>query len=387
MTSWYIGAHTVTGFEGFADNYPIKSNGPLNYLDIDGTQCTFKLREAIVGTTEHPIARQEFILTNLVFPHDTKAPILLEAAFTESDTVQLQLNALPDYEDRERRMRYTKEAQPSARLSIPALAEDLAADVCYALSIMHGQKIQWIAVHGYDVDGRIVWQRLQSKITKPYTALSLNYERTGREVVPFTAFADCFVQVRKYRQKYAWNSKIIDAWLDARIETDYLEARALKYLVIIETLRSIVLRNQPRHHLDEAKWQEYLTYALPHLHRHLTDELHVSKDTAGVLTNPDKWKDLNRRSFRSDMNATFKQLYVKEASTDVERFIASRNKIIHEGTFRCNVDPEAVAADPDTPQNPTAEYFFLASFVDRVVMQIFGLQAHLAPSTLSAVAV
>ena len=87
---------------------------------------------------------------------------------------------------------------------------------------------------------------------------------------------------------------------------------------------------------------------------------------------------MNRKSFRADIIATFKLLGIQEHRRQIELFVACRNKIIHEGRFRCQAEPERVAAELDAPKNPSEEYDFLASFVDVVILQLFGLQSTLA---------
>jgi len=45
-------------------------------------------------------------------------------------------------------------------------------------------------------------------------------------------------------EEYAWNGPVLEVWLDARTDADYLETRALKFVAVIEALRTIVLRNR-----------------------------------------------------------------------------------------------------------------------------------------------
>ncbi|HYI96081.1 MAG TPA: hypothetical protein VEX68_21235 [Bryobacteraceae bacterium] len=168
------------------------------------------------------------------------------------------------------------------------------------------------------------------------------------------------------------DSRIINAWLDARIDTDYLESRALKFVIVVEMLRAIVLRSQPpRRHLDQALWEQFLLYALPHLKFYLQAGIRCTNDVVQALTNRRKWEDLNRRSFRSDISAALKLLGAKESGRTIELFVESRNKLIHEGRFRCTSEP--LPLESDAPRTATDEYLFVAGFVDRVILQSFGL--------------
>jgi len=100
--------------------------------------------------------------------------------------------------------------------------------------------------------------------------------------------------------------------------------------------------------------------------------MRLGKDQTSVLTNPQKWETLNRRSFGSDLAATFKHLNLT-APRRTEQFVACRNKLIHEGTFRCSAEPATVTQDPSAPQTPTDEYLFIAGYVDSIIMQLFGV--------------
>jgi hypothetical protein len=57
----------------------------------------------------------------------------------------------------------------------------------------------------------------------------------------------------------------------------------------------------------------------------------------------------------------------------IELFVNCRNKLIHEGEFRCIAEPDAVAAERNAAKTPLAEYLFIAGFVDRVILQMCGV--------------
>jgi hypothetical protein len=62
-----------------------------------------------------------------------------------------------------------------------------------------------------------------------------------RETPALTASKDALSRVKHFRETYDPNNRLINAWLDARTETDYLEARTLKYVVVIETLNALTV--------------------------------------------------------------------------------------------------------------------------------------------------
>jgi len=120
-----------------------------------------------------------------------------------------------------------------------------------------------------------------------------------------------------------------------------------------------------------------MAHIVPITREFLTDHLNCSNDLVRALTESRKWEELNRKSFRADIVATFRRFGVQESRCNIEIFVSSRNKLIHEGRFRCQAAPEDVASEQDAPQTASREYAFIASFVDRTILQIFGLQEHL----------
>jgi hypothetical protein len=47
------------------------------------------------------------------------------------------------------------------------------------------------------------------------------------------AAKDALPAIKRFRETFDRHNRLINAWLDARTETDYLEARTLKYVVVI----------------------------------------------------------------------------------------------------------------------------------------------------------
>jgi hypothetical protein len=55
-----------------------------------------------------------------------------------------------------------------------------------------------------------------------------------------------------------------------------------------------------------------------------------------------------------------------------------RNAIVHRFNYDYDIHLPTPWNMPDRPQ--TAQHFFAAAFVDRIILQLFGLGAHLKPS-------
>jgi len=51
--------------------------------------------------------------------------------------------------------------------------------------------------------------------------------------LPLVAAGECFAKVRELQEKYAWHGPVLEVWLEARTDADYLETRALKLVIVL----------------------------------------------------------------------------------------------------------------------------------------------------------
>jgi hypothetical protein len=364
----------------------IRTVGPLQVSETNDSQYTFRATQVIVGDETLPPTEQRFILTNLSFPErgsqDIPDPVRINIhALGKLITVVLEPHE--EYWSRERVQRQHGLTAPTAILtvaSVGSIAEtsEVVKRLCIALSIVQGHKINWITHECYNADHESCFKSLEDRVTKGPSSLALNRLCAKDRRLPMTAVQDCYTRVSEIEERYSWE-RVLEVWLEARSNSGYLETRALKFVVALEALRTITLRREPRQPLVAAsEWDTFLTYLIPIARSYLTEDLKLKQDQVNRITAREVWKSLNGRSFRSDILATFKILGVKEDNRAIELFVNSRNKLIHEGAFRCQSEPQLVALESDAPKSPIAEYVFIASFVDRVIMQTAGLQRYLS---------
>jgi len=373
------------------DGQPVATAGPIHTTAINGQEVTFSASCLTIGELSSQPTDHHFLLTNIVFPGAPSgtmpAPITLTVPTTPHPTIGV-LRPHPDYQSRERLQRHHKLPTPTAILTVSSTdtlgdIADFAGHLCSALSIVQGHKTNWITHEVTDRSGATCYKSLHDRITKRSSGLALDCISGNDRRLPLTAAQDCCQKVREMQAEYGWNGPVLEVWLEARTDADYLETRALKFVTVVEALRTIILRKQPpRSHLSPRAWQSFLEYMIPTARFFLTAAIKANKQQVAAMTAPTRWEPLNRTSFRSEITAAFNKIGVKEDSRAIELFVISRNKLIHEGVFRCTSTPDAVKAEGDAPQDPTAEYLFIASFVDRVIMQAVGLRSYLrAPTT------
>ena len=287
-----------------------------------------------------------------------------------------------EYQERNRLQRLHRLTAPTAILIVangPSISETskVVGRLCTALSIVQGSKVNWITHECLDENHTSRYSSLENRITKAPSSLALNRVGGNNKLLPLTAVHDCFARICELEEQYAWN-RVLEVWLEARENADYTETRALRLVTVIEALRTIILRHKPQQPpIAKPEWDAFLRYIIPVTDFYATAGLKLKQDQISVITTPERWNRLNERSFRSAIGATFKILGIKEDVRAIELFVQSRNKLIHEGMFRCQSEPEEVVAEMDAPKDPTAEYFFIASFVDRVIMKTVGLKRYL----------
>jgi hypothetical protein len=377
----------IDAFEGTTDSgQRIVSAGELRVFQLFGPEVIFTLNGAVIGHTTTRCPRHLFRLTNFRFPRASSFAPVEPVHLRVNSGQELDLTLVPDdaYDEKNRYIRTTKSIAVTATLVLAnsaTLANDgvreTADNICYALSVLQGNKINWIVWHAATADGDVQWAEFGQRVTKPFTALPLNWKRANHELVPLAALPVCLSRLQKLRTRYARILSVVDTWLDARYETDFLHARALKFAVVLESLRDIILTADTTYAttwLTEPKWTQTVALFLPELRKILTTGVNAPQEVVNILCEPTKWQGFNRKSFRSDLNAAFKRLGVHEVAADLDLVIRIRNKLIHEGRFLCEADPSVLQAFKD---GKTDEFLFLAAFVDRVVMQAFGLEQYL----------
>src|ERR1017187_416183 len=368
------------------DGQIIRNAGPLRISEINTTDCTLRASSVIVGDETSTPTEQQFTLTNVCFPetasHDMPDHVRLTIP-TDPEPVSIVLEPHDEYQERERFQRRHGLTVPTAILRVSSRASlsetsDLVGRLCTALSIVQGHKINWITHECRDQNQFSCYRNMADRVTKLPSWLALNRLSGNSLRLPLAAAQDCYTRVCQLEDQYSWNGPVLEVWLEARSNADYIQTRSLKLVTVIEALRTITLRSQPlQPRLEPSAWDAFLGYIIPVTRYYLTDHLKISQERVDAMTTPERWRPMNRPSFRSEINAAFKALGVRESRRNIELFVNSRNKLIHEGTFRCQSEPAIVAAESDAPQTPVDEHFFIASFVDRVIMQAVGLQTYL----------
>ncbi len=117
-------------------------------------------------------------------------------------------------------------------------------DICVLLSIKKGTKITWIYYDIKDRQGKTIFRKHASRVTKVYQPLDVLYFKKPHSFETKKFLEDSYHPYMKYRDVFKLNHGVVDAYLDAKAESDYFETRAGKVALAIEFLKNEYLESK-----------------------------------------------------------------------------------------------------------------------------------------------
>jgi hypothetical protein len=164
-----------------------------------------------------------------------------------SATVDAVIVAVPDSDHLHRMVMTQKTSAVLAELIIDSAAvadhnqlSQAVSDLCLVLSVMRGTKVQWIYRQDWH-ERQVIKTIHRAGLTKAYSPLApLGYE--------YESASDCerFVKVGVAALSTSpilqADRTVIDAYLDAKVEHDFLETRAAKVALALEKLKQVCLQ-------------------------------------------------------------------------------------------------------------------------------------------------
>ena len=371
---------------GIITEIPYLPNVP-NSFDGSWTGAAYYVDEIYV---QHQAKNSElrvfkFGLTNLKFIGVNKC----SRTRCHHDEVQFDLNGcipalirlrrVRDYKNKIEKLKTLKGIDVTAELVAPPLSSDnfqalkqVVTDLCYILSIASGTKVQWVYCIESNPSRRKVATMHYSRITKPFSSLApINLDRIGvikdfvEQVYPI------YVQRRSI---FELEKGTIDAYLDAKIETDYIEMRGVKIAVAIEALKQVFL-NMPDSRNDE--WilsQSIFDNVIADIQREIfrvLEEHKIKKKKAKAIASVGKVGGLNRQPFGHILSKLCNFINM-DLGSDTMLLVACRNSLVHKGRFY------AKSADPDEAtriaplKDAKHEFYFLINAMDRIYLKLVG---------------
>ncbi len=404
------GANPFPWFEGGGKNEPVAFSGvtaegwvlqskgnvrSTNYLPkmtVEGSYAALRLnqlecsRVATSRVTDH-----RFGLVNFDFEgttpvrverpsgrHHTRGlPVTLSVG---GRTVTGAIVAVEDANHLRRRMITHKSAELLAELVVPKTdgieGPDLVSavnDLGVVLSVMRGTKVVWVYRHDYN-GNEIVRTTHESSVVKaysPWAPIRGNYEQQAASL----AFLQKGIVALSTSPVLQADRSVVDAYLDAKVEHDFLEIRAGKLALAIEKLKHTFLRSGVadvgEHVVPEAIFRPLIPKIVSAI-RPILEEAGIPADEAALIASPGKVRGLNRMAFRGMLKALCRHASLTVPSQELKLFIMCRDYLVHTGEFYCQGGTAEDRADVPPLATPLEEFCFLVSFLDRVFLKLFG---------------
>lgn len=312
-------------------------------------------------------------------------------------TMQLPLGKvvierLPNYEDAVKVINalYGVDATCEAAFNLPEnssvfATESAANDLCAILSLARGTPITWIYHDTVNSAGQQIASVHNHAVTRSYAGRSAAIIDPGspqaiKELVE-TAFAVWDDVKDSFNLQWA-----IQSYLEAKRREPYLEARALAAIQALELLVGGYARrvaSPPRMFvvdelLFESKKLEICQGLQPLLQAVFHDSHPLAKDELSAMANANRLKELNRRSFGSNLRHLLRHYQLKSEVGKAELLGKVRNNLVHAACLVNVVQEFPGGIKPEElHKEQVRRYFTLCATVDKLLLRILGYQGHM----------
>jgi hypothetical protein len=391
----------VISFEGLtAEGYRITCANrimEINYLPEppeDGQSAVFaafRLDEMTVQMSDRRIQAKSarFGVTNFQFTgtvarqsgnsHYHILPLTLE---DENSRTELFISPLEHYTKIKRRIKTLRGTDVTCEVISDILQDgsmerlrEVIDDLCYLLSIARGTKIQWIYCDQYDESGGLVMRTHSSRVTKPFCSLTIIDPRCDGSHETKTFLEQTYRVYVSKRDSHRLNRGMIDAYLDAKAENDYLQTRGVKLAVALEMLKGVLLElpdsSAKEFVLDQEDFKKHVQPISEAIEK-ILQQGGLEKNDRKAICSEKKIEGLNKRAFRYFIGKLCKQIDLKVEENEIKLFVACRNKLVHMGRFYCEVANNEERIECPPLPSETDEYFFLVNFLDRIFLKLLG---------------
>jgi hypothetical protein len=306
--------------------------------------------------------RLNYLLTNVSGIH---APTCLTL-----NKVRLELRPLDLASKNLRRVEVSRGVLPTAELEATTTAaeeyvSESADEICYLLSLALGSKVQWISLTEATKAHRWIRKHHYSRVTKRYGALHV-LDTRDQEVAAFIQAAEDG-RYSRAREQSGLTNAVLDTYLDAKSEGDFLQVRALKLVIAVEMLKAefMTLSGLP----SDIVSPETFDAVVPGLKTAVKEGLPGSarKEQRDALYS--NILGLNRTPFATQLQRLCSAVQMPLATGELKRFVYSRNKLVHEGGFYCERATNDEKAKLQPLPDVFSEWFWLLHFVDRLFLR------------------
>lgn len=227
----------------------------------------------------------------------------------------------------------------------------------------------------YDETGGLLRHKACSRVTKNYTPWPTIDPRPGGMEDTIQFLRNALPRYHELKAPLKLDNGVIDTYLDARSEADYLQLRAAKIAVALEMLKTLTLNlgilGAKEHVVDEDRFR----LLVPKISQEIRALLYAegfTEEEANSIASEQKVASLNRRSFRALLTHLLRYIDLKLSTKEMSLLLASRNKLVHTGYFYCQVATAAERRQCPPLSSAVEEYCFLTNTLDRIYLKLFG---------------
>lgn len=356
---------------------------PLSLDDQGYGSMYFLPRKIAVYEKAPPTTGHRFLLTNFTFspfthlgePPHHPPPHRLSLKIDGQD-VDPEIKPLPDYVQRVVTLWQTRAIIPTCELQISTVPDksqewpfDLAGRICRLLSVAAGTVIEWITAYGVNENNERTRCVHAARRTKPFCSLPVvpirefGYDANTRMLQEFLQNG---LEQSSARDRHRMNA-VVAAYLDARLESDFVEARGIKTVVVLEMLKNLFSEEY-----SSKEWNKLMPKSLrKRISVVVKNALKQSEIPAGPADAVQEMMgQLNRPPFKRLVAYMIEQLGLVEDESVVKAIILARNSLVHTGQFLSVKDPEKAKELGFT--DAAHEFFALLTFVDRILLRVVG---------------
>jgi hypothetical protein len=243
----------------------------------------------------------------------------------------------------------------------------VATAICRFLSVAAGTVVEWIVAESKnDV---AMFRVHASRMAKHFCSLP---------IIPFREFTDdknceslaSFLQSSiDHASKHPSESvnALVAAYLDARSEADFVQAKGIKLAVCLEMLKNFFV--------DQAQ-NEWDLSVSPELRKQFSKTIDAAlkeqgiDDTVAQVVKSSLGHSLKRPSFPRTIRLMVRQLKLRMDDSAIDRVVEIRNKLVHTGRFPSS--EKTTFSESDEYGQTVRQFFALLNFVDQLFLRLLG---------------
>ena len=366
----------IKEIKGSLDCYEIKVN-PIMVREINlnssgEMKCTIACKDVVFkkNILENTKVQYRFKITNFKFRGNQ--PYKVNETSTQAELkisingIDIIIRPVSGYNKIIKDIEYTHNVAVTADLLIEGNIENkdntiqIVDNICSLLSLAKGTKINWISYTIENNNGEVLEKYYSNRVTKSYSTLGLISYENPNDLKKY--LESTYINYIDKLNDWKFNI-IIEEFIDAVKEGDYLELRGLKLATTMEfILGKYKSLNDCEFYIPEDEFEKNdidlkIKKALKY---ELSDILTIKQiDSLSKGT-----KGLNRRIFRESLFKLYKNLKItlsKEEKEKIKSFIELRNNLVHRSDFQPFKEP-----------NSWINYRFMLAFVSKIILGRLG---------------